>query len=134
MNENIKLDISKKLYNLLSESEYKRNLPDFESCFKSWWLTPLATTSLRLTCDGFNAFKAADIEYYTVPYGKSTMYNIPTLSFKFAKISKCPYYIDTVKWNFLIFDTKVYLNIMLYGDSIVDYVDRKFPKRIVLNK
>jgi hypothetical protein len=117
-----KIDISKSIYNILSTLEYGKNLPDLKSCIKSWWWSSF---SLRLTHDGLQAFKAADIEYYTVPIGES---NHETLSFKFGKVAKCPYYVDIR--NYIIFDDRTYLKIMLHSDSITEYVGRKLGHSI----
>jgi hypothetical protein len=99
-----------------------------EKAMKIWWFTQPSSTNLRLTPQGDQALRDAEIEFFDLPISidPSSWYSFIT---QCGKKLKCPYYIGVNKVEnekkspfIRLYDSKIAVVMTLYGD-IHSYLD-----------
>jgi len=124
-----KMQLSDKIYKILSE---KYNYPNDEesvtATIKSWWHNTLSSSnSMHLTTNGISAFINADIENYKINIfseDNNLILNphiIKPLIYYVDKTIKVPHGYNFLDKTMILFDSKMYMTINLYG-TIQDYL------------
>ena len=136
MNKSKKEKITEIILDQLPNSSTFKTIP-LDKTLMRWFVTGRASTNLRLTDEGKQAFELAEIEFYEYPlFTKEEYKNI--VSKKDLKGTKftimlrkmeCPFYIglkttQTKSAYIRIYDSKVAMMISLYG-SFKEYLESK---------
>jgi hypothetical protein len=116
----------------LKKKQKSHNVSTAETVLVKWWTTG-RQEGLRLTAEGMESFKLAEIEFYDYPFkqdGKSYHSFILNLSKKI----KCPYYLGVNKiegqnsFYIRLFDSKIAMLLNLYG-NLNQYLDSVKDKK-----
>lgn len=119
-----KITITNIVYNNLPIENPWKDIT-IEKCTFSWWATGRASTSLRLTEEGKNAFDLAEIAYYEYPLinNEDDLEKLKLTGFtiKLGKKLNCPFYLGLknrlYKSAYIrLYDSKIAMMINLYGN------------------